>query len=359
VISDSLLETLASLRRFEKQIFVAENFLTAAFAFLLKNDRSFLRNYLKHLGYRCSALPEVQTQKTHGTESGNIPDIVFSNRHTYIVQENKIDAPLGKKNQLARYARQVRGSKKRIKGLVYVRRAHKPHHSIPRSIAGIRIQLLTWNTVASLIRRSPQDVHSNSKWPREEFYRFLEAHRMTSPPALDISKLTSAWKQFEPQQNTLRRLIEGSRDAIERRLGNTTYKIRIPRSGEEYPGIYIYYAKGRRLKGAMRYQDLWAWCGVYPWEGTIYADAEIGWGQKYELAITPAFRNRLEKNGFEYYAEPNDPAFPYEVYSIEKPLRQIIGPSTDFEKQSTSATRWFTRQAQVIARMLVSLERIM
>lgn len=359
MICDSLLGTLASLRSFEKKLFVPENFLTAAFAFLLKIDKPFLKTYLKHLGYRCSALPDVQTQKTYGIANENIPDMVISDRHTYIVQENKIDAAIGKNNQLVRYARQVKESKKRIKGLVYVRRRHRPHPPIPKSIEGIRIQLLTWDKVAYLIKRSPVDMYGKSTWLREEFYRFLEDRKMTFPAALNISRLKAAWKHFEPQNETLKRIIEESRDAIQRILGNSVYQVRIPHSSEEYPGIYIYYTKGRRLKKAMRNQDLWVWCGVYLWEDEIYADVEIGWGQKYEQKVKATFRNRLEKKGFEYYAEPNHSSYPYEAYGIEKPLSRIIGSSNSFEKQSNCAALWFAKQAKVIAHMLGSLERLM
>ncbi|TKS59244.1 MAG: hypothetical protein EWM72_02256 [Nitrospira sp.] len=150
---------------------------------------------------------------------------------------------------------------------------------------------------------------------------------MTLPTAVNIRKLKSAWKHFEPQSTALKRMIEESRDALQRILGNSIYLIRIPRSAEEYPGFYINYTKGRRLKKAMRNQDLWVWCGIYPWEEEIYADVEIGWGQKYEQTIDSTFRNRLENKGFEHSAEPNDPTYPYEAYSIEESLSRIIGLS--------------------------------
>lgn len=350
---NSLLLALASLRRFEARIFVEENFLTAAFAFLLKNDQGFFRHYLKHLKLSCNPLPEVQTQATHGLSGENIPDIVLSNRQAFIIQENKIDAPLGN-TQLERYAKQVRGSGKQIKGLVYVRRRTKP---CPPSIAGIRIQQLTWDRVSSLIKSTPSTPHREARWVREELRNFLEELHMTFPSALNISRLKKAWGVFELQDKTLRRMIEETRNSIENTLPKTQFVIRISRS-MEYPGFYIYRSKGRRLKKAMQDQDLWAWCGIYPYAGEIYACAEIGWGRKYECLVSSRFRNQLERNGFEHDSSGlNDPSYSYESYSIEKTLGKVIGTSKDFNKQATRSATWFEKQVRLLARMLTSLER--
>jgi PD-(D/E)XK nuclease superfamily len=153
VLNQSLLVTLGSLRRLDKKLFITENFLTAAFAFLLQNDRKFLRDYLDRLGFRLSKLPDVQTQETYAESSDNIPDMVLSDRQTYIIQENKIDARLGS-NQLRRYARLVKDSRKKNKGLVYLRRKHAAQWANNHSVNGIRVRTLTWDAVASLLKKN-------------------------------------------------------------------------------------------------------------------------------------------------------------------------------------------------------------
>lgn len=91
MLSQSLLVTLGSLRRLEKKVFIAENFLTAIFAFLLKNDRTLLRAYLKHLGLHVSKLPEVQIQKNYGEASNkNIPDMVLSEKSMILTGRSSI-----------------------------------------------------------------------------------------------------------------------------------------------------------------------------------------------------------------------------------------------------------------------------
>ena len=108
----------------------------------------------------------------------------------------------------------------------------------------------------------------------------------------------------------------------------------------------------------MKSQDLWAWCGIYPWEdGKVYAGIDIGWGQRYEEKIPASFRNLLERHRFEHYSAPDEPLFPYEGYSIDKPLKSIIGQSKRFEEQSAKATAWFLPKARELAILLDRLDR--
>ena len=271
MLKHSLLVTLGSLRNCDKNVFVVENFLTAAFAFLLENDPTFFKAYINHLGFRLSKLPEVQIQRTYVDSPESIPDLVFSNRHTYIVQENKIDAPLGP-DQLGRYAKLVKASGKKYTGLVYLRRKHSGYRTAKHHINGVQIIPITWDSVASLIRKKVRhESLDKSRWLREEICDFLEFYKMTYPPPLDVVKLRRAWKDFEPQEVSLKRLIEDVYLDLKVILDTKDYRIRTSRPGE-YPGLHVYRNRGKLMQ-TMKSQDLWAWCGVYPWEGEVYA----GW----------------------------------------------------------------------------------
>lgn len=354
MLNQSLLVTLGSLRRFDRKLFVAENFLTAAFAFLLKSDRSFLKAYTKHLGFRLSSLPEVQVQKTYIESPGNIPDMVFSDRHTYIVQENKIDAALGC-NQLRRYANLVRTSGKKHTGLVYLRRKHTEYRTGRHYIDGVRVIPVTWDCIATLLKRTKALSQGNSRWLRKELLDFLEFYKMIYPSPLNLVKLGRAWKDFEPQQVTLKRIIEDVYQDFTNTIDHKNYSVHASRPGE-YPGVYIYKARGK-LSQTMKSQDVWAWCGIYPWEGEIYAGVEIGWGQRYEEKVSGGFRNLLERHRFEGYSNPSDPLYPYEVYSIDKPLISIIGKSKLFEEQLSKTRVWFRPKAKELATLLRALDK--
>lgn len=355
MLKQSLLVTLGSLRSLNRKIFAAENFLTAAFAFLLQNDRSFLKVYTNHLGFRLPKPPEVQVQRTYVESPQNIPDMVFSDRHTYIVQENKIDAPL-RHNQLSRYAKLVKASGKKYTGLVYLRRKHSGYRTAKHYIDGVQVIPLTWDAVSTLIKgMAPHKVQGKSRWLREEVCNFLEFYKMTYPSPLDLVKLRRAWKDFEPQEATLKRVIGDVYLDLKTILDEKNYRVRTSHPGK-YPGVYVYRNRGK-LKQTMKSQDLWAWCGIYPWEDEIYAGVEVGWGQRYEEKVQAGFRNLLERNGFERYSEADDPLYPYEGYSIDKPLASIIGKSKLFEGQCAKAKGWFLPKASKLASLLTVLDR--
>ncbi len=294
-------------------------------------------------------------QRTYVDSPQSIPDMVLSDRHTYILQENKIDASLGH-NQLGRYAKLVQASGKKCTGLIYVRRKYAGYRPAKHYINGVQTIPITWDYIASLLKKKiTHKSQDKSRWLREEVFYFLEFYKMIYPPPLDVIKLRRAWTDFEPQEASLKRIIEDVYLDLKILLDTKDYRIRTSRPGE-YPALYIYKNRGK-LKQTMLSQDLWAWCGVYPWEGEVYAGVEVGWGQKYKDKVQAGFRNILERNGFKRFSEPDDPLYSYEGYSIDRPLGSIVGKSKLFEKQCDKAKSWFLPRATKLANLLKFLDR--
>lgn len=202
--------------------------------------------------------------------------MVLSDQRTFIVQENKIDAPLGS-GQLSHYATLIKESGKKNKGLIYVRRKLSPEWKDKRRLDGVPFRHITWDEVAFLLNSGTPRVAGKKRWLREELFKFLEVHKMTNPSAIDPSKLRRAWKDFKPQQDALTKMIAELHRLIEQTINGKNYRLRVSRPGED-PGISIFKKRGK-LQHVMEIQELWAWCGVYIWGEEIYAGMDIAWGE--------------------------------------------------------------------------------
>lgn len=172
----------------------AENFLTQAFAYILRTNRAACEAFVEAVlrGRGSAAVTgsySVNTQLARGTESDSgIPDMQIEatlgdERHVFIVSEHKWDAPVDG-GQLRRYARSLRRSD--VSRLVLI--ANTPELPDDAPEVGEQFVALTWSDVYELLL--PVAATDGALLVRE-FLQFLDANRMGKREAISIARLAA------------------------------------------------------------------------------------------------------------------------------------------------------------------------
>lgn len=172
----------------------AENFLTQAFAHILRTDRSAFEAFVGAvLGMRgpakVSGSYSVETQLARGTENDSgIPDMqveatLEDERDLFIVSEHKWDAPVDTE-QLNRYARTLRRAD--VSCLVLI--ANTPELPDGAPEVGPGFVALTWSDVYEFLL--PVSATAGQSLVRD-FLQFLDANRMGKREALSTARLVA------------------------------------------------------------------------------------------------------------------------------------------------------------------------
>ena len=184
--AESFFSRLVSLRE--------EDFLTRLLEYLFNTESAFRSAYLKRLGFSKARRFRAEAQRSYGVFQEDKPDLTIKGPHTLIFQENKIDAPEGRK-QLQRYAKRLASRTTKRKLLVCLAR-NPPRNAKP--IYQVKFRSLSWHEVAGIVKKTP-----GNSWVMAEFYKFLEEYDMAPPIGINPGRLKRSWKHFEPERQGL------------------------------------------------------------------------------------------------------------------------------------------------------------
>jgi hypothetical protein len=170
----------------------AENFLTQAFAYILRTDRAAFTAFLgAMLRDRVEVVGSysVETQLARGTENDSgIPDMqieatLAGERRMFVVSEHKWDAPV-RAEQLQRYLRSLRRAD--VSRLVLI--ANTPELPDDAPEVGEQFVALTWSDVYELLL--PLSARGSTPLVGD-FLQFLDANRMGKREALSTARLAA------------------------------------------------------------------------------------------------------------------------------------------------------------------------
>jgi hypothetical protein len=347
MLHKSLLVTLSRQGRTENKS-NEENFLTAAFAYLLSLDQNLLRKYVKLILPRTRIPSELDVGVQTPYQSG-VVDIDIFGKDIALFQENKIEAQEGH-DQLKRYASELSKREEKHRLLIYL--TVDPEKGKPRVLQGIPVKSLLWRDVADFLK----EHHSQgmAKLVRDEVYHFLEVKNMILPQMLNVSKLTVRWKGFTADMDGLKYMITKAKELIEEVLHESQYKIK---ENSDLTSVYLsVYRRRGKLARLMKPDtgNLYAWCGVYYDEGQTYFGASIAGHKRYPALASARFLSMLSNEGF----ERTDPDYPnYVTYYYDELLRKVLGRKKDIKAQADAVSKWMVGRAKALHRLLDCLER--